>query len=282
MRVAETRAVNRALRKAYGIGLCSVEELGSISAPQEPFASMPPSNGHPESNGSNNGQPRLRDKLCLLIRKYELDPNLVKRYAADFCGTQELRDAGRDLIEAFVSTVAEEAAKDRAALVCKLNSYSQPEEVTVMKRHFPGLHVEPAQANEFLEGIFLVRVDRAYYRWHPQKPFFILSFTVMEPKDFASRKIAGRLYCTQKSLWKLNWFLRDFGYDPDLLGRDEVDEKALLGLTGILRTTRKSFAGRTFLNLEAFAPSSEWEFISKDAREGVVAGGSNDIQLHAD
>src|SRR5580704_8806549 len=27
MRIAETRAVNRALRKAYGIGLCSVEEL---------------------------------------------------------------------------------------------------------------------------------------------------------------------------------------------------------------------------------------------------------------
>ena len=35
MRVAETRAVNRALRKAYGIGLCSVEELGSFSAPQK-------------------------------------------------------------------------------------------------------------------------------------------------------------------------------------------------------------------------------------------------------
>jgi HNH endonuclease len=27
LRIAETRAVNRALRKAYGIGLCSVEEL---------------------------------------------------------------------------------------------------------------------------------------------------------------------------------------------------------------------------------------------------------------
>jgi hypothetical protein len=26
MRVAETRAVNRALREAYGIGICSVEE----------------------------------------------------------------------------------------------------------------------------------------------------------------------------------------------------------------------------------------------------------------
>jgi hypothetical protein len=128
MRVAETRAVNRALRKAYGIGLCSVEELGS-----HPFSVAPPhekkAGGPPNGNGSANGQPRLRDKLCLLIRKYELDPNLVKRYAADFCGTQELREAGRDLVEAFVSTVAQEAASDRAALLCKLNSYSQPQEV---------------------------------------------------------------------------------------------------------------------------------------------------------
>src|SRR5271168_3239013 len=51
MRVAETRAVNRALRKAYGIGLCSVEELGSFSAPQKPFAATAPSNGHPGSSG---------------------------------------------------------------------------------------------------------------------------------------------------------------------------------------------------------------------------------------
>jgi len=151
-----------------------------------------------------------------------------------------------------------------------------------MRRHFPGLHAEAPRADNFLEGIFLARVDRAYYRWHPQKPFFILSFTVLEPKEFASRKIAGRLYCTEKSLWKLNWFLRDFGYDSDLLGRDEVDEKALLNLTGILRTTRKAFAGRMFLNLEGFAPSSEWEFVTKDAREGIVAGGSDDLQLHAD
>ena len=129
MRVAETRAVNRALRKAYGIGLCSVEELGwSSSAPS-------PSDNHARpskpcaSNGSNNGHPRLRDQLCLLIRKYELDPTLVKRYAADFCGTEALRDASRDLVEAFISTLADEAARDRAALVCKLNSYNQVEEV---------------------------------------------------------------------------------------------------------------------------------------------------------
>jgi hypothetical protein len=128
MRVAETRAVNRALRKAYGIGLCSVEELGSRASTIRPLREGK-AVGQSNGNGSVNGQPRLRDRLCLVIKKFELDPKLVKRYAADFCGTQELRDAGRDLVEAFVSTVAEEAAKDRAALLCKLNSYSQPEEV---------------------------------------------------------------------------------------------------------------------------------------------------------
>jgi hypothetical protein len=127
MRVAETRAVNRALRKAYGIGLCSVEELGT-----QPFSVQPPKTRPvdlQDGDSSSNGQTRLRDKLRLLIRNYELDPTLVKRYAADFCGTETLREASRDLVEAFVSTIAEEAASNCATLVCKLNSYNQPEEV---------------------------------------------------------------------------------------------------------------------------------------------------------
>ena len=128
MRVAETRAVNRALRKAYGIGLCSVEELGSFSAPQMPLTAMPHSNGHAGTNGSSNGQPRLRDQLCLLIRQHDLDPTLVKAYAADFCGTATLKEASRDLVESFISQLAAAAKNDRDALVCKLNSYSQPVE----------------------------------------------------------------------------------------------------------------------------------------------------------
>ncbi len=129
MRVAETRAVNRALRKAYGIGLCSVEELGW--SPRTPAAgpsnqNAPPSN---ENNSHQNGQPRLRDRLCLLVRKHQLDSTLVKRYAADFCGTEVLRDAGRDLVESFINNLADWASKDRDGLLCKLNSYSQPEEV---------------------------------------------------------------------------------------------------------------------------------------------------------
>jgi hypothetical protein len=129
MRIAETRAVNRALRKAYGIGLCSVEELGWLSAAASPSDNHAQPSKPCASSSPNNGHPRLRDKLCLLIRKYELDPTLVKRYAADFCGTETVRDASRDLVEAFVSTLADEAAKDRAALICKLNSYNQVVEV---------------------------------------------------------------------------------------------------------------------------------------------------------
>jgi hypothetical protein len=129
MRVAETRAVNRALRKAYGIGLCSVEELGSFSAPPPALAARPHSNGHAGANGSSNGQPRLRDQLCLLIRRHDLDPTLVKAYAADFCGTATLKDASRDLVESFITQLAAAAKKDRDGLLCKLNSYAQHAEV---------------------------------------------------------------------------------------------------------------------------------------------------------
>jgi len=129
MRVAETRAVNRALRKAYGIGLCSVEELGAFSSPARSSTIPSPSNGSHSSNDSNNGQPRLRDQLCLLIRQYNLDPTLVKAYAADFCGTQTLKGASRDLVESFISHVSSSAKEDLDGLICKLNSYSRPVEV---------------------------------------------------------------------------------------------------------------------------------------------------------
>jgi hypothetical protein len=131
MRVAETRAVNRALRKAYGIGLCSVEELGYLTSRPEPPANPGNPQSHSNGNHSGNGHSRLRDRLCLLIREYRLDPSLVKRYAADFCGTQELREASRDLVESFITHLAEWAAKDHAGLVCKLNGYAQPEQQEV-------------------------------------------------------------------------------------------------------------------------------------------------------
>jgi len=121
MRVAETRAVNRALRKAYGIGICSVEELGSSSepAPSSREAKKLPSQ---PSNG-NYGGPKVRDQLCRLIRQHQLDASLVKSYATDFCGVKALREATREQVENFVHHLADWAEKDRNALVCQLNSY---------------------------------------------------------------------------------------------------------------------------------------------------------------
>jgi len=120
MRVAETRAVNRALRKAYGIGICSVEELGSFAEPSSREAKKLPAQ---PANG-NYGGPKVRDRLCQIIRQHQLDPTLVKTYAIDFCRTKTLREATREQVENFVAHLADWADKDRNALLCQLNSYS--------------------------------------------------------------------------------------------------------------------------------------------------------------
>ena len=120
MRVAETRAVNRALRKAYGIGICSVEELGCRPNAQAPETEkkLPPQ----PANG-NYGAPKVRDRLCQIIRQHQLDATLVKSYATDFCGVKSLREATREQVENFVTHLADWAEKDRNALLCQLNSY---------------------------------------------------------------------------------------------------------------------------------------------------------------
>jgi hypothetical protein len=130
LRIAETRAVNRAICKAYGIGMCSAEEIGSVersSVPDRPTRKLPP-----ESSNSNNGHAgngngvRVRDRLCQLIRQHKLDAELVKSYAVNFCGTKTLREASREQVEAFVVHLADWAKKDRNALLCQLNSYQRP------------------------------------------------------------------------------------------------------------------------------------------------------------
>jgi hypothetical protein len=131
-----------------------------------------------------------------------------------------------------------------------------------MKRHIPCLHCESHNSEEILEGVFLVRVDRVFYRWHPQRPFYVLRLAILEPQEHQGRSLNGRLYCTPKALWKLRWFLRDSGYNPDLMGRDEIDEKALLSLRGIVRISHATLNGRCFLNLGGFAPASERDELS--------------------
>ena len=56
--------------------------------------------------------------------------------------------------------------------------------------------------------------------------------------------------------------LHDFGYDTDLLGRDEVDEKALVGLCGVVKISHAILNGTSLLNLDGFAPAGQWEELS--------------------
>src|SRR5438105_6632152 len=139
-----------------------------------------------------------------------------------------------------------------------------------MKRRFPGLH-QAAQPADIPDGMYLVRVQRAQYRWHTHKPFYAVQFAVLEPKHLAGTLLAGWIYCTDKALWKLSWFLHDFGYDAELLGRDELDERALVKLQGVVKITHTTVKGTSLLNFVGFAPAARWEELSTGNSGAEVA-----------
>ena len=132
-----------------------------------------------------------------------------------------------------------------------------------MKRQITGLHAaDRSAADQIPEGVFLVRVQRIQFRRQAPKPYYTLALAIVEPGRFSGRTFSSRLYCNPKALWKLNWFLRDFGYDTELLGRDEVDETQLVGLKGVVKISHIVFNGASWLRLDGFAPASRWEELS--------------------
>jgi hypothetical protein len=140
-----------------------------------------------------------------------------------------------------------------------------------MKRYVSGLSQASASPVERLpDGLSLVRIERAQYRWHSQKPYFAVVFSVFEPKAFAGNRFTGRLYCTPKALWKLNWFLRDFGYDSELLERNEIDDRNLVGLSGVVKISHAIINGSSLLNLDAFAPAIQWERLSAGVQNQIT------------
>ena len=147
-----------------------------------------------------------------------------------------------------------------------------------MKRRIQGLHeADRSAADEVPDGLFLVRMDRGQYRWHAQKPYYLLRFSVLEPKPLAGHLITGRIYCTPKALWKFSWFLRDFGYDTELLGRDEIDEKALVGLRGVITISHTIRNGISLLDLDGFAPASQWEELSAGSVSHTTKSGESEV-----
>jgi hypothetical protein len=117
-------------------------------------------------------------------------------------------------------------------------------------------------AGQVPDGVLLVQVQRVQFRRQAQKPYYTLALAILEPSRFAGRSLSSRLYCNPKALWKLNWFLRDFGYDTELLGRDEVDETQLVGLKGVVKISHIVFNGASLIRLDGFAPTSRWEELS--------------------
>ena len=132
-----------------------------------------------------------------------------------------------------------------------------------MKRYLESLRpADLSPINSVPDGLFLVRVDQARYRWEAQKRYYQVRFTVLEPKHLASSTISGRLYCTPRAMWKFSWFLREFGYDTELLEKNEVDERELVGLQGVLKISHAVVHGLSVLNLDGFAPAGRWQELS--------------------
>jgi hypothetical protein len=128
-----------------------------------------------------------------------------------------------------------------------------------MKRRVQGLRsVASSAPNNVPDGVYLVRVDRAQFSWYLRKPSYTLRLTVLEPSKLAGCIVSGRLDCTPKALWKLGWFLRDFLYDPELLARDEVDDKSISGLQGVVKISHSTVHGASLLHFDGFAPASQW------------------------
>jgi hypothetical protein len=132
-----------------------------------------------------------------------------------------------------------------------------------VSRRIQGLHeADLSSTSQVRDGLLLVRVERANHRWDARKPFYLLRFSILEPKELAGHSVAGRLYCTPRALWKLNWFLHDFGYDTELLGQDEIDDKNLIGLRGVVKISHTVVNGTSLINLDSFAPAVQWEQLS--------------------
>ena len=136
-----------------------------------------------------------------------------------------------------------------------------------MRRQIAGLNAaDRCTADKLPDALFLVRVQKVQFRRHAQKPYYTVALAILEPSRFSGHIISSRLYCNPKALWKFNWFLRDFGYDVELLGRDEVDETGLIGLTGVVKISHTVLNGASLVNFDGFAPASQWEELSAGLR----------------
>ncbi len=101
-----------------------------------------------------------------------------------------------------------------------------------MRVRIQGLN-QPSERIPLVEGLYQARVVRCEPAGHTAKHCRAVTFLILEPQAYAGRYVRTRLYRHDRALWKLRWFLKDFGYDADLLANEELDDHRVVGLEGV-------------------------------------------------
>src|SRR5271165_6325271 len=107
----------------------------------------------------------------------------------------------------------------------------------------------------------------------PRSAFICCGSPSWNPNRSRAWSTVSRLYCTPKAMWKLGWLLRDFLYDPELLSQDEVDERALRGLIGVVKISHTVINGVSLVNFDGFAPAGQWEELSPTVHIPAASNG---------
>jgi hypothetical protein len=122
-----------------------------------------------------------------------------------------------------------------------------------------------------VEGLYRVRVVRFEPAGHAAKPCRAATFLILDPPQYAGRHVRARLYCHDRALWKLRWFLSDFSYDAELLAAELLDDRRVVGLEGVIRLAYWGSDGHRRLDVQGFAPTDRWGDLSREQVQGVRA-----------
>ena len=148
-----------------------------------------------------------------------------------------------------------------------------------MKRHIPGLHVGRQATASHLEGMFLVRVDTASYRWHPQKPFLVLRFVILEPNSLPHVPSPGG--CTAAS--------EHFGSSIGFFGTSAMTPNCSVKIKWMRKRFsifRESFELRSSLSTGVLTKTSKLLLLPVNGRSSrcvsIRGRNDNDLQPHTD
>ncbi len=134
-----------------------------------------------------------------------------------------------------------------------------------MRTRVQGLGQQSARV-PLVEGLYRARVVRFQPAGHAAKPCRAATFLILDPLPYAGRYVRTRLYCHERAVWKLRWFLSDFGYDAELLASEELDDRRVVGLEGVIRLAYWGTDGHRRLDVQGFAPAERWSEVAREQK----------------